>query len=166
MSASHPSAAADETLACSVRPLCYLASPLGFTEAGRFYYERVYLPAVAAVVEPVDPWALTDDDELARARAAGRARELALEIGRRNAQAIRRCSVLVAFLEGQELDAGTAAEVGFATALGMRCFGLRSDARESGEQGVSVNLQVESFIVQSGGRVVRALDELVAALTE
>jgi nucleoside 2-deoxyribosyltransferase len=147
------------------RPLCYIASPLGFTDAGRYYYERVYLPALAQVVEPVDPWALTTPAEVADARAAGRERELALEIGRRNAEAIRRSSLLAAFLDGQEPDSGTVAEVGFAAGLGRRCFGLRSDFRQSGETGVSINLQVESFIVQSGGFVVSTLAELVDALS-
>jgi nucleoside 2-deoxyribosyltransferase len=146
------------------RPRCYIASPLGFSEAGRFYYSEVYLPALARVVEPVDPWALTSADEVEDAREGGRARELALEIARRNAEAIRSCSLLAALLDGQEPDAGTVAEVGFAAALGLRCFGLRSDLRESGEPGVSVNLQVEGFILQSGGSMVRSLDELVRAL--
>jgi nucleoside 2-deoxyribosyltransferase len=148
------------------RTRCYIASPLGFTEAGRYYQREVYLPALARVVEPVDPWELTSEDEVERARRSGSERELALEIARRNADAIRSCSMLAALLDGQEPDAGTAAEVGFAAALGLCCFGLRSDLRQSGEPGVSVNLQVEGFIVQSGGIVVSSLDELVRALAE
>lgn len=147
------------------RPRCYLASPLGFTEAGRHYHARVYLPALAAVVDPVDPWSLTAPEELAAAEAEGRLGELALTIGRRNAEAIRSCALLAAVLDGQEVDSGTAAEVGYAAALGIRCFGLRSDLRQSGEPGVAVNLQLEAFIRDSGGAVVTTLDELVAALT-
>ncbi len=146
------------------RPRCYVASPLGFTEAGRHYYESVYLPALAAVVEPVDPWSLTTAMEVEKARAAGRERELALEIGRRNAEAIRGCEMLVAHLDGQELDSGTAAEVGFAAGLGITCFGLRTDLRQSGEAGVVVNLQVEAFIEQSGGRIAGSLEELTRLL--
>jgi nucleoside 2-deoxyribosyltransferase len=149
-----------------VRTLCYVASPLGFSEAGRYYYSREYLPALARVVEPVDPWALTTDAEVAEAHETGREREFALEIGRRNAQAIRRCSILAAFLDGQEPDAGTVSEVGFAAGLGLPCYGLRSDFRESGEVGTRINLQVEAFIVESGGVIVSTLDELVAVLTE
>ncbi len=147
------------------RARCYLASPLGFSEAGRHYYGGVYLPALARVVEPVDPWALTSEQEIGTALAAGRARELALEIGRRNVEAIRSCSMLAALLDGQEPDSGTVAELGFAAGLGLTCFGLRSDLRESGETGVSVNLQVETLILESGGRLVASLDELVSALS-
>lgn len=145
-------------------PLCYLASPLGFSEAGRHYYAEVYRPALEKVVTVVDPWELTTDAEIASARAAGQQREMALEAGRRNAEAIRRCSLLVAFLDGQEPDAGTVAEVGYAAGLGLRCFGLRSDLRESGEPGVRVNLQVETFIAESGGTIASTLDELVGVL--
>src|SRR5271154_2037362 len=119
-------------------PSCYVASPLGFSEAGRYYYSQVYLPALARIVDPVDPWALTTDAEVAAAHDAGSEREFALEIGRRNAQAIRRCSFLAAFLDGQEPDAGTVSEVGFAAGVGLRCYGLRSDFRESGETGMRV----------------------------
>ena len=145
---------------------CYVASPLGFSEAGRYYYHREYLPALARVVEPVDPWALTTDAEVAEARESGREREFALEIGHRNAQAIRGCTLLAAFLDGQEPDAGTVAEVGFAAGLGLRCYGLRSDFRESGEAGARINLQVETFIVESGGLIVPTLEELVSALAK
>lgn len=151
-------------MAESDRPRCYVASPLGFTEAGRLYYADVYLPALAGVVEPVDPWSLTVQWEIDQAVAAGRERDLALEIGRRNSEAIRGCTLLAAHLDGQEADAGTVAELGYAAGLGLTCFGLRTDLRQSGEVGVAVNLQVEAFVLESGGRIVDSLDELVRAL--
>ena len=149
-----------------MRPRCYVASPLGFTEAGRLWAAQVLLPALAAVVEPVDPWALTSSEEVAQAAAAGRERELALEIGRRNLEAIRSAERLVALLDGQELDSGTVVEVGYAAALGLRCDGLRTDGRQAGEPGVAVNLQVEAVIAESGGAIATTLDELVASLGE
>jgi nucleoside 2-deoxyribosyltransferase len=146
------------------RPRCYVASPLGFTEAGRHYYQKILLPALAEVVEPVDPWILVSDSELAKARAGGTERELAAEIGVRNTKALKSCELLVAVLDGQELDSGTAAEVGYASALGIRCLGLRTDHRKSGEIGATVNLQVESFLVTSGGFIAESLKDLVEAL--
>jgi nucleoside 2-deoxyribosyltransferase len=150
----------------TARPRCYVASPLGFTEAGRDYYARVYLPALAEVVEAVDPWVLTGADEFAAAAAVGvdAQRALALEVGRRNAEAIRSCTLLAAYLEGQEPDSGTVVEIGYACGLGVTCFGLRSDLRLAGESGVALNLQVESLIVDSGGAIVGSLPALVAAL--
>jgi nucleoside 2-deoxyribosyltransferase len=147
------------------RPRCYVASPLGFTEAGREYYARRYLPALAEHVEPVDPWALTSPDEFAAARAQGREHALGIAVGARNAEAIRGVQLLVAHLDGQEVDAGTAAEVGYAAALGLPCLALRSDLRASGEPGMRVNLQLEAFVVLSGGFVAESLDELLERLT-
>jgi nucleoside 2-deoxyribosyltransferase len=146
------------------RPQCYVASPLGFTEAGRRYYAEVYLPALATVVEPVDPWSLTDEAEVLAAVGGPHERDLWLEVGRRNAEAIRGCELVAAYLDGQEPDAGTVAEVGYGAGLGKRCFGLRTDLRQSGESGMAVNLQVEAFIHESGGVIATSLDELVAAL--
>ena len=33
------------------KPRCYLASPFGFSEAGRQYYREIYIPALAELVE-------------------------------------------------------------------------------------------------------------------
>jgi nucleoside 2-deoxyribosyltransferase len=143
---------------------CYVASPFGFTESGRHYYEGILLPQLATVVEPIDPWALTAAAEIERAKEAGQLAAMALEIGRRNAAAIRECDLLLACLDGQEPDSGTVAELGFAAALGKLCFGLRSDLRQSGDEGVAVNLQVETFVVDSGGVIARSLPELLSEI--
>ena len=39
-----------------------------------------------------------------------------------------------------------------------------ADLRQAGEPGVRINLQLESFILESGGTISGTLDELVAAL--
>jgi len=146
------------------KPRCYIASPLGFSEAGRHYYREVLLPALREIVEPVDPWALVTDEEIIAAAEAGNQRQMAAEIGRRNKEALTNCRLLLAILDGQELDSGTAAEIGYASALGLTCLGLRTDHRETGEAGARVNLQVEAFIVMSGGEIAGGLDECLALL--
>lgn len=146
------------------RPRAYVASPLGFSELGRAYYAEQYLPALREHVEPLDPWALATAEEFAVARAAGREHELGIDVGTRNAAAIAGSQLLIAHLDGQEVDAGTASEVGYAAALGLPCLAIRSDLRSSGEPGMAVNLQLEAFVVLSGGFLVRSLAELVDAL--
>ena len=160
-----PSPLAD-LFARAARPRCYIASPLGFSEAGRAYYAERYVPALAEHVEPVDPWALSLPEEFAAARADGREHAFAIEVGERNATAIGGSQLLIAQLDGQEVDAGTAAEVGYAAALGLPCLGVRSDLRASGEPGMRVNLQLEAFIVLSGGFIAGSLDELVVRLAD
>ena len=148
------------------RPRCYVASPLGFSEIGRQYYANVLLPALGEIVEPIDPWDLIPGTKIAEAAARGDEIRMAQEIGEANSRALKRCEFLVAVLDGQEIDAGTAAEVGYGSGLGLRCFGLRSDYRQTGEPGARVNLQVESFIVRSGGRIASSLEELLADLAQ
>ncbi|HEV2059215.1 MAG TPA: nucleoside 2-deoxyribosyltransferase [Solirubrobacteraceae bacterium] len=155
-----------ELFADAARPRCYVASPLGFSEPGRAYYAQRYLPALAEHVEPVDPWALSLPEEFAAARETGREHAFAIEVGERNAAAIRGARLLIAQLDGQEVDAGTAAEVGYAAALGLPCLGVRSDVRASGEPGMRVNLQLEAFIVLSGGFIAASLGELVSRLAQ
>lgn len=146
------------------RPRAYVASPLGFSEAGRAYYAERYLPALAEHVEPADPWTLSLPHEFDQARQEGREHAFGIEVGARNAEAIRGAQLVVAQLDGQEVDAGTAAEVGYGAALGRPCVAVRSDLRRSGEPGMRVNLQLEAFVELSGGFVAGSLDELVARL--
>ncbi len=110
-------------------------------------------------MEVVDPWALTTPIEVAEHQAADRHAELNALIGARNAEAIRSCSRLVAVLDGQEPDAGTCAEIGYAAGLGLRIDALRTDWRQAGEVGATVNLQVQYFVEASGGRIVGSLDD-------
>lgn len=159
-----PSDPLAELFAGGARPRCYVASPLGFSEAGRDFYAARYLPVLAEHVEPIDPWALSLPAEFDAAAAAGRGYEFAIEVGARNARAIRSAPLLIAQLDGQEVDAGTAAEVGYAAAAGAICLGMRSDLRTSGEPGMRVNLQLEAFIVLSGGFIAASLDELAGRL--
>src|SRR3954454_16256803 len=130
---------------------CYVASPLGFTDAGRHYYNEIYLPALREVVEVIDPWAMTEPAQWIEAERNGTIGELVAEVGARNVEAIRSAELLAANLDGQEVDSGTASEGGFAAGVGVRCFGLRTDLRQAGEAGAHVNLQFEAFIVASGG---------------
>jgi nucleoside 2-deoxyribosyltransferase len=66
-------------------------------------------------------------------------------------------------LDGVDVDSGTAAEVGYAVALGKPVVGLREDLRPGGENAATpVNLQVAHFIAVSGGAVCSTVDDAVA----
>ena len=86
-------------------------------------------------------------------------------IGRANADNIRACDGVVAVLDGVDVDSGTAAEIGFAYALGKWIAGLRTDFRQTGEnEAAVVNLQVRHFIDASGGTLVTTIDDLEAVV--
>ena len=153
-------------------PRIYVASPLGFTDAGRRYSETVLLPAVrTAGFESLDPWNVDDDvvhvfglerdDPERRARLA----DINRLVGQRNAELIRSAAGVLAILDGDDVDSGTAAEIGYAAALSRPVVGLRSDLRISGDnEATLVNLQVEWFILESGGSLATTLDGALAAL--
>jgi nucleoside 2-deoxyribosyltransferase len=156
----------------SAAPRIYVASPLGFTDAGRAYNDAVVLPALRnAGFEPLDPWDV--DTEILHVFGLDRDhpdRKLRLgdtnrAVGRRNAELIRSAAGMLAVLDGDDVDSGTAAEVGYACALACPVVGMRSDLRNSGDnEATLVNLQVEWFVLESGGRLTTNLDDAVTAL--
>lgn len=151
----------------------YLASPLGFSEAGRHFYQSVLVPFVRALgYQVLDPWSLTDPRRIEAVQAMPDGperreawRSLNRAIGERNRAAIDEAQGVVAVLDGVDVDSGTAAEIGYAFARGKRIVGYRGDFRLSADnEGGVVNLQVEYFIRASGGTIVTRVEDLPAAL--
>ncbi len=158
----------------ATRKRAYLASPLGFADSTRAFMAEL-VAALHPFVEVDNPWdfggpALGAEFARAHAIAGHDARRAALHainmrIAAENEAAIRRCDLLVAVLDGVDVDSGTASEIGFAFGLGKRSFGLRTDSRLAGDNlGSQINLQVEYWIEASGGRVCTRLDEVVRAV--
>jgi nucleoside 2-deoxyribosyltransferase len=151
----------------------YLAGPLGFSEAGRAFYNGEFVPKVRALGFVVlDPWSLTPQSEVdavanmpdgPERRAAWR--KLNVTIAARNRAALDECDGVLAILDGVDVDSGTAAEIGYAFAKAKPILGYRGDLRLSADnEGATVNLQVEYFIRQSGGDIVKSVAELPKAL--
>jgi nucleoside 2-deoxyribosyltransferase len=133
------------------------------------------IPAIErAKVTALNPW---DEGDNVRGRIANAKRidKLATRraawvnvidmLGEANALSIRRADGMVAVLDGVDVDSGTAAEIGYAACLGKWIVGYRNDFRRTGEDETSrVNLQVEYFILKSGGLIVQTLSELEVEL--
>lgn len=146
----------------------YVAGPLGFTLPTRAFHDQVLLPAVRARgFEPLDPWAESAAQFEAAFALSGLEHDLALRTanlaaGVANEALIRSCDAVLAVLDGVDVDSGTAAEIGFAAALGRPVVGWRSDLRQAGDNTASVvNLQVEHWLT---GPVHRSLDAAIEAL--
>ena len=151
----------------------YMASPLGFSQAGRHFYTAVLMPFVSGLgYEVIDPWTLTDPRKIASVQAMpfglerGEAwRRLNHEIGANNRAAIDGAQGVVAVLDGADVDSGTAAEIGYAFARGKLIVGYRGDFRLCADnEGSIVNLQVEYFIHASGGSIVNRYEDLGSRL--
>lgn len=137
----------------------YLASPLGFSAVGGTFREELHQGLEAIGFEVVDPW----DVEL----PAPSTREAALQIGRLNVALLEQCDVVVGVLDGADVDSGVALELGYAAALGKTVHGLRTDVRLAGECAeLGINLQVATAIADSGGRLLRRLEDLPSILPE
>ncbi len=146
-------------------PIAYLASGFGFTVSTQAYMRSQVVPALQhAGITVINPWDLTSDAEVADALASGDAERLASlrhTIGERNAAAIRQSDLVIANLDGQEVDSGVCWEMGFAYGLGRPVYAWRADFRASGELGGLVNLQV-AYGVQ--GPIDASLEALIEHL--
>lgn len=156
-------------------PSAYLAGPLGFSESGRRFLLDTLIPLVErSGFLAINPWTLTAENLLESARAMpfgesrrDKWREVNSLIGANNTEALDHAGVVVAVLDGVDVDSGTAAEIGYAAAMGIRVFGYRGDFRLSGDnEGSVVNLQVEYFIHLRGGAIVTELPALARLLTD
>jgi nucleoside 2-deoxyribosyltransferase len=156
-------------------PRVYVASPLGFAASTRGYLIEVLAALRERGFECLDPWHDPEGD-IAGAFADAEAIESSAErmaalaaidsrVGRRNVEMIEAADAVLAVLDGQEVDSGTASEIGFAAARGTPVVGVRSDLRRAGENdGCVVNLQVEYFIRMSGGSITTEVDTAIDVL--
>jgi nucleoside 2-deoxyribosyltransferase len=149
-----------------------VAGPLGFTPYGLDEQRRVCAALRRAGFEPLDPWESEAAALFAATRRSppGEERRTALAeanrfAGRLNEELIARSLLVLASLDGPDVDSGTASEIGFAAALGRPVVGLRTDSRQAGDnEATVVNLQVEWFIVRNGGSIQRSLTDAIEAL--
>ena len=147
----------------------YLASPLGFSRENDHYREKIKERLRQLDCTVFDPWeqeevskrieaAMSITESGVRAEAII---EAARFTGGVNAEGIRTSDVVLAVLDGAEPDSGTVSEVGYGAGLGKKCYGLRTDFRDSGDlPGLALNLQVQFFIEHSGGRLFRRIENI------
>ena len=147
----------------------YVGGPSGFFEAGRLWHRDVVIPAViAAGLVPKDPWSgpspvaeVLSTMEYGFDRRAA-LHEANLAQGRYDLDLIDDSEAVLASLDGQDVDSGTALEIGYGFARGLLLVGVRTDIRRcSDNEGSIVNLMVETCIADSGGILTDSLDQAV-----
>ena len=150
----------------------YLAGPSGFSDSGLLWHNTVLMPkVVAAGLIAVDPW----DDQSAIAEIMGRlpwGEERRNELvvanlikGRQDLAMVDSAAGMLACLDGQDVDSGTALEIGYAHKGGKLIVGLRTDIRISSDnEGSQVNLMIETCALDSGGIITSSVDEAVEFL--
>ena len=154
----------------------YLASPYGFTVSGNEYLQKTMVPFLdTSGIYVLDPWAnlksvsktIKNIEKLDSIKSRlEKYRALNADLAKENEALIDKSDCVLAVLDGTDVDSGVAAEIGYAYGKPILVYGLRSDFRQTGDNiGATVNLQVEYFIKNSGGRIFNNLkdvrDELV-----
>jgi nucleoside 2-deoxyribosyltransferase len=88
------------------------------------------------------------------------------DIFKANLQALDECDLMVAILDGPQVDDGTAWEIGYFFSQGKSVLGIRTDFRRAGEHEHSrVNLMIECSclaLVDEEDRLVEELKRLMA----
>ena len=109
----------------------------------------------------LDPWSQlkTIDNEIKEIEKIKNKKSHLLEfkinkkIAQENTNMIDQSGSVLAVLDGSDVDSGVSAEIGYAYSQNKKIFGLRTDFRQTGDNiGSIVNLQVEFFITDSGGK--------------
>jgi nucleoside 2-deoxyribosyltransferase len=132
----------------------YLAAPL-YSEAERSYnaiVEDLLRKNFFDVYLPQD----TGDDNPKREK-----KEHA-RIYERNKQVLQDADIVLAIIDGSDVDSGTAWEMGYATALGIQVIAMRTDFRIAGyEELVNLMLEQSAFVVTSKDSLLNLLKPLV-----
>ena len=147
----------------------YIASPLGFSEITRLVYKEIVKELEKLDIEVVDPWQLTDQSLINKCLNEKDLNvqkklweETNLIIGKNNETGLKSCDLVLAILDGVDVDSGTSAEVGFAYAWGKKVIGYRGDFRLASDNiGSKVNLQVQYFVDASGGTIFNTVEEVL-----
>lgn len=151
----------------------YVASPLGFSEAGNYFMKNQLFPLIQKLgYDIIDPWTLTNfvliEKVLQMEYGPEKKKawqELNPLIGENNRKGIEKSRGVLAVLDGVDVDSGTASEIGYAAALGKPVLGYRGDFRLAADNdGSIVNLQVEYFTRMHGGTIVTSLSDLEKSL--
>ena len=147
----------------------YLASPFGFSESTFSFMNKFEQALEELQFIILNPWKLCSIDDFKEIdeiqdpkMKIEKLKELNYKIGERNENSILESDIIIAILDGIDVDSGTASEIGYACAKGKKIYGYRNDFRQAGENlGSIINVQVEYWISKSGGKIFQSFDEMV-----
>ncbi len=128
----------------------YLAAPL-FSDAERTYNLSIARLLKENFFDVFLPQETSDDSETRNNEEQGR-------IFSNNLNALKNADILLAIIDGADADSGTAWEMGYASSLGKKVIGLRTDFRRSGDhEKVNLMLEESSVVVTSTKELLEAL---------
>lgn len=128
----------------------FLAAPL-FSEAERDFNAKV---AAGLRREGFEVW-LAQEQQFIETGSAEEKRS----IFNHDIEALSKCDFVVAILDGLDVEAGVAFEMGYARALGKPIVGLKTDYRTFSKM-ESINLMLEVPLI----RLCNSLNEVIACI--
>ncbi|MDI6806699.1 MAG: nucleoside 2-deoxyribosyltransferase [Candidatus Aenigmarchaeota archaeon] len=129
----------------------FLASPL-FSES-EIWFDKQMVSLMEKLGFKVF-WSWRDEREL-RKRKELEGKDWTYKIYVLNRELIDKCDMVVACLDGSDVDSGTAWEIGYAVANKKPVIGIKTDGRLHGKNQV-VNLMIQ----ESVSKIVKSLKEL------
>lgn len=141
--------------------IIYLAAPV-FSQVERQYNRRLAERLEARLMR--SQVILPQDFRVGPAGAPFNDRRHLSGIHRRCLDSLRNADVVVAILDGADVDSGVAYEVGYARALGKPVLGVRTDYRQSQIKGLNVMLAEGCSDVLCHFSFNENLDSLVEAI--
>ena len=141
------------------------------------FKKKTMLPSLKkSKILVLDPWSQlkTIDNEIKEIEKIKNKKSQLLEfkkinkkIAQENTNMIDQSGSVLAVLDGSDVDSGVSAEIGYAYSQNKKIFGLRTDFRQTGDNiGSIVNLQVEFFITDSGGKIFDNLQDAQDAIKD
>lgn len=129
-----------------------------FTEA-----ERIYLVEIARAIESKRirvylPFRDAGDESIFKLRISNR--EKRRRIYRTNLRHLLSADLIIAIIDGSDIDSGTAFEIGLAQAKNKIIYGLRTDIRQNTYRTGPYNLMIEMAIdrcFDKKGRLIEAV---------
>ena len=133
-------------------PKIYQAGPL-FSQA-----ERTWHGTFKQRLEDAGHTVIWPGDLIEQASVDAWGKEAPRKIMEIDRDALLSCDVVVALLDGTQVDDGTAWEIGYACAKGIPVVGIRTDFRNGGDTGHSaVNAMIEGSVVG----IAHTMDEVL-----
>lgn len=151
----------------SEKLVVYSSNALGISREGRKYLRKTLLPELKKIdgLEVIDPWnsiiSLPESeipDPLPSISEAER-----MKIGADNFAMIDRSDLVLANIDGKDVDSGVGAEIGYAYARGKTIIGYYLESK-NGAAPMPENIQIESPIIFSGGTVVGGISAVLETL--
>lgn len=143
--------------------LVYVAGPL-FSQAERQFLEQIVSRLSATTeLDPLEEFFLPHRDGGELGKGPNR-----LDIFNLDIRHLNQASIVVALLDGQDVDSGTCIELGYAYALKKKIFGIITDFRAyctNDSEPQRPNLMVWG-VCENGQTLFHNLDDLSAAFTE